>query len=69
MGCAAIDHMLDSFLHFAESIRQALVSSGAVANMVDSLSFQDSAVQASTVQAIGMLAGDQVGRQQAGPVG
>ncbi len=56
----------DSFL-FIESLRQAVIAADkAVANMVGGLSFPDSAVQASTAQALGMLACDQLVRQQVG---
>lgn len=47
-----------------ESVRQSLISGGAVANLVGSLSFQDSSVRASTAKALGMLACDHTARQQ-----
>lgn len=40
------------------------MADGAVASLIGGLSFQDSAVQASTAHAIGMLACDQTARQE-----
>ena len=45
-------------------MRQDLVSSGVISGIVSSLTFQDTLVQASTVQALGMLACDQNAREQ-----
>lgn len=48
-----------------ESLRKAIIAADkAVASMVGCLNFQDSLVQASTAQALGMLACDQSVRQQ-----
>lgn len=45
-------------------MRQEVISAGAVDQLVNSLTFNDTAVQASAVKALGMLASDQIARQQ-----
>jgi len=47
-----------------ESIRQRLLVGGVILPLLGCISFQDSAVQASSVRALGMLATDQTARQQ-----
>ena len=49
---------------YAEALRSELVSSGAVPALIDCLSFADTRVQSSAVQALGMLSCDSVARQQ-----
>lgn len=53
-------------LHLLESIRYTIASSDKAvwASLISGLSFQDSSVQASTAQALGMLACDQLARKQ-----
>lgn len=52
----------------SEFLRQAVITTDkAVQSLVGGLSFQDSSVQASTAQALGMLACDQIVRQQVSP--
>ncbi len=47
-----------------EKVRQALITNGAIPALVGCQTFKDSTVQAGAVQALGMLATDQVARQQ-----
>lgn len=57
--------MIDCCVVFLpESLRSQFESSGAVDNLVDCLSFTDSSVQASSVEALGMLCCNASARQQ-----
>ena len=59
---STFDH--EPFVLAAESLRRQIEEAGAVDSLVDCLNFTDSAVQSSSVEALGMLCCDASARQQ-----